>query len=144
MNRKNLGFLRVFSLGITNWYKSLRVKLRRKTKYFTSSISISGFSVLVFFRHWIIFPGIAPTYVLLFYQRLYLENHRKPQHISEHTSHSWQNKYICWETSLYFFNISKSILHHHIKHQDPPNLFLVKNWHEFWQNTPGLQFLSLV
>lgn len=29
----------------------------------TSSIRTSGFSVLVFFRHWITFPGIAPTYV---------------------------------------------------------------------------------
>ena len=31
----------------------------------TSSISISGFSVLVFLRHCIIFPGIAPMYVRL-------------------------------------------------------------------------------
>lgn len=31
----------------------------------TSSISIRGFSVLVFLRHWITLPGIAPTYVLL-------------------------------------------------------------------------------
>ena len=31
----------------------------------TSSISTSGFSVLVFLRHWISFPGMAPTYVRL-------------------------------------------------------------------------------
>lgn len=31
----------------------------------TSSIRIRGFSVLVFFRHWMIFPGMAPTYVRL-------------------------------------------------------------------------------
>lgn len=31
----------------------------------TSSIRINGFSVLVFFRHWMIFPGMAPTYVRL-------------------------------------------------------------------------------
>ena len=31
---------------------------------FTSSISTSGFSVFVFFKHWITLPGIAPMYVL--------------------------------------------------------------------------------
>lgn len=31
----------------------------------TSSIRIRGFSVFVFFKHWIIFPGMAPTYVRL-------------------------------------------------------------------------------
>lgn len=31
----------------------------------TSSIRIRGFSVLVFFRHCMIFPGMAPTYVRL-------------------------------------------------------------------------------
>lgn len=31
----------------------------------TSSIRIKGFSVLVFLRHWMIFPGMAPTYVRL-------------------------------------------------------------------------------
>lgn len=31
----------------------------------TSSMRTSGFSVLVFFRHWMIFPGMAPTYVRL-------------------------------------------------------------------------------
>ena len=33
--------------------------------HYTSSISIKGFSVLVFLRHWIILPGIAPIYVRL-------------------------------------------------------------------------------
>lgn len=31
----------------------------------TSSMRISGFSVLTFFRHWMTFPGMAPTYVRL-------------------------------------------------------------------------------
>lgn len=31
----------------------------------TSSIRTRGFSVLVFFRHWMILPGMAPTYVRL-------------------------------------------------------------------------------
>lgn len=34
---------------------------RHSTPILTSSIKTRGFSVLVFFRHWIIFPGIAPT-----------------------------------------------------------------------------------
>ena len=46
------------SLQIQRWYRSITITL-------TSSISTRGFSVLVFFRHWIIFPGMAPTYVLL-------------------------------------------------------------------------------
>ena len=33
--------------------------------HYTSSISIKGFSVLVFLRHCIILPGIAPIYVRL-------------------------------------------------------------------------------
>lgn len=56
-----------FILNSTDNYRSSIVIL-------TSSINTRGFSVLVFFRHWIIFPGMAPTYVLLNIHKHILEN----------------------------------------------------------------------